>query len=68
MNELLLDPLYILNPDPSDAAPDQTWFHLGEANYLIQTGEPSNDTPDIVINVVGIAETDGKDPYVLLLG
>ena len=60
--------IYVLGPDSHGGTRDQTWFYLGSASYLIQSDQPELDTPDIVIQVVGIADTDGKEPYVLLLG
>ena len=62
------DTLYILQQDPAGNAKDQTWFHLGENSYLIQCATAAPDDTPIVINVVGIVEQDGLDPYVLLLG
>jgi hypothetical protein len=62
------DTLYLLQQDPAGNAKDQTWFHLGENSNLIQVGTAAQDDAPIVINVVGIFEQDGLDPYVLLLG
>ena len=60
--------LFILSLDPLEQEADQTWLQLDAYSYLVQRSVPAPGESVTLITVVGIAPTDGADPYVLLLG